>query len=878
MFTLKVLGGISLVGEGSAPSGRSTQRRRLALLALVAIARERGITRDKLLAYLWAERDSEHGRHTLNQALSALRQELGEDPFLSGVDDLRLNPAVIGSDVEAFETALAKEEYERAATLYGGPLLDGFFIPDAPEFEEWTERERHRLADAYASVLEALARQASSRGEPEQAARWWRKRAAADPLDSSVAHRFMVALAAAGDRAGAIQHARVHETLLRDQLDLAPDPAVIALAERLRRESEQRETLPAPIQRPGTAVPDSARPVFGPAGTVLGTFRRVFRATPLRLALASLTVIVVAAVLARSGSPGGASTRTLVLGALSGPEANLSQAVREALRAELEASPSIRVVGDAPIRETLRLMQLPETTTVSGPIATDLAQRRGVALVVVGSVAQLGRGAQMAIELIDARSGSTLASLVERPASSDDIVPAVSRLAGALRHRVTGAPVDTSLHPLPRVSTSSLAALKNYVLARQALSRADREAAITLAEGALVHDSLFALAHYLLGDLLWYVDRQRHSDQHLTRAYQLSTRLPPRERLIVRARYEQLVRDRPDTALAYWALLRASYPDEPLAYEGLVWTYRALGRFVEAAALADSAARLDPTMGTLNVLDRMAQRAAAGDTAGAVALIRQPGDDPAAPVWRVRFYGAFAVFDWRSALEALDTLEHLSSSPGTGWGAAVQRQVILLALGLVTEGAQSMKVVVQHGNAQFPPRALLLQARAQVELRGSRAVVEDLLRRAVSWLDSADLSPPAVARLAERAADIAGRVRDERMLASLQRLLRDRDAGRGLRSYRLAGLTLDACAAFARGDLRGAAQFANAARQGMFFGRSLATIMLLEADAWAALGNRQRADSLYRFLAAPRSFAERADGDGETWAVLQRIAARAVRR
>jgi hypothetical protein len=44
----------------------------------------------------------------------------------------------------------------------------------------------------------------------------------------------MRGLAAAGDRAGALVQARIHETLLREELEAAPDPAISALAAELK--------------------------------------------------------------------------------------------------------------------------------------------------------------------------------------------------------------------------------------------------------------------------------------------------------------------------------------------------------------------------------------------------------------------------------------------------------------------------------------------------------------------------------------------------------------------------------------------------------------------------------------------------------------------
>jgi len=107
-FRLKTFGGLALAGERGPMAGTVTQRRKLALLAVLATGREHGVSRDRLLALFWPERDTEHARHALAQALWALRHELGSDELVLGTADLRLNPALIESDVAAFEDALER--------------------------------------------------------------------------------------------------------------------------------------------------------------------------------------------------------------------------------------------------------------------------------------------------------------------------------------------------------------------------------------------------------------------------------------------------------------------------------------------------------------------------------------------------------------------------------------------------------------------------------------------------------------------------------------------------------------------------------------------------------------------------------------------------
>lgn len=234
MLQLRVFGGLTLALEDELVSGLMTQRRRLALLALLAVAGQRGLSRDKIMAYLWSESDAARARHALNQQLYAQRKLLaGRELFLGG-KTLRLNPATIRTDVGAFEDALDRRALEEAVATYGGPFLDGFFLKDAPEFERWADAQRHRLARRLCAAHLDLAKAASAMGDRTGAAEWWRRAAEVDPLDSQIALHVVQALAAAGNAGGALRHALQHSERLRDELGLAPDPRLVQLMERLR--------------------------------------------------------------------------------------------------------------------------------------------------------------------------------------------------------------------------------------------------------------------------------------------------------------------------------------------------------------------------------------------------------------------------------------------------------------------------------------------------------------------------------------------------------------------------------------------------------------------------------------------------------------------
>jgi DNA-binding SARP family transcriptional activator/TolB-like protein len=280
MFSLKLFGAVSIAAEDGPLAGPAAQRRRLALLALLAAAPEGGVSRDKLIGFLWPDTDPDQARRFLADSVYALRKAMSQEAIFAAGDNLQLNTAILMSDVVEFRRALARSEWEAAAALYSGPFLDGFSLSGPAEFEQWADVERAELARKYADALERLARDAESRGQHARASSWWRQLQVADPLNSRVALSLVTALDASGDPAAALRHVRIHETMLREELGIAPGPELVAFAERLRS---------APDGPPAAAATTRATPSPAP----LPTLSSEARATPSPEPLATVDATMV---------------------------------------------------------------------------------------------------------------------------------------------------------------------------------------------------------------------------------------------------------------------------------------------------------------------------------------------------------------------------------------------------------------------------------------------------------------------------------------------------------------------------------------------------------------------------------------------------------
>ena len=410
MFRLRVFGSASIDREGGdALTGRVVQRHRLGLLVLIGMAPSARLSRDKLIAYLWPESDIERGRNLLKVSTYVIRTALGEHSLLSEGDELRLNADVVRVDALDFEAALSSGDYRHAATLYRGPFLDGFFLSDAPEFEQWVARTRDRLAAGYAKALEALAGDAEANRDFPAATEWWKLRAAHDVYDSRVAVRLMQSLEASGNVAAAIQHAVVHQRLLQDEFGMAGSPEVAELVDRLRREPLPSVSLPAtaaPARVDMSVTPPPDVEVVSPrdsAASAPATTARPRRTLVRSIGLAALvtTLLIVAVWKFWPGSDRAPrSIAVLPFANLSGDADRdyFSDGLTEEIIAGLSALPELKVISrtsamhykgsDKPLREIGRELK--------------------VAHILEGSVRQDGSRVRITAQLIDARTDDHL--------------------------------------------------------------------------------------------------------------------------------------------------------------------------------------------------------------------------------------------------------------------------------------------------------------------------------------------------------------------------------------------------------------------------------------------------------------------------------------
>ncbi|MDX9828928.1 MAG: BTAD domain-containing putative transcriptional regulator [Anaerolineae bacterium] len=251
-LALALMGPFEATLNGQATENLGSDRLR-ALLAYLAVEREREHSREGLASLLWPERPDREALSALRYALSNLRHALGDlpahSPFLLVTRrTLQFNTASDHwLDVAEFQGLVGRPDVpglERAATLYRGLFLEGLSVADSPAFDEWMLLKGEELRRGAMSALWRLTALQLQRGETGEAARWARRQLELEPYHEQAHRQLMAALALGGERSAALAHYAACSRLLERELGCGPEDETQALADQIRNGALPRPPLP----------------------------------------------------------------------------------------------------------------------------------------------------------------------------------------------------------------------------------------------------------------------------------------------------------------------------------------------------------------------------------------------------------------------------------------------------------------------------------------------------------------------------------------------------------------------------------------------------------------------------------------------------------
>jgi DNA-binding SARP family transcriptional activator len=457
---LQLLGRFQVRRDGEEiPPAAFSGRKVRTLLRVLAIRRPDLVPHDALADMLWPDRLPADPVANLNVLVNRARRAVGEPAsIVTGTAGYALGGAV-AVDIAEFDAAVRRarsadtpgEVRAAAATalaLWGEPLAEDTYA-------EWARAPRERLHRARVEALELAAAAALELGDAAEAAAAAGEAVAADPLREPAVAVLARALAATGDRAGALRELAALRRRLADELGTDPSPPLQQLQLELLRGSVG---VPSPVAAPDRRSAFGGLPFVG----------RDDELAALRAAVGRREVVAV------SGTAGVGKSRLVAEALRAGPLPVITARAFRAERAEAwalarsllsEALAADSAVADAlpaRVRGALAWL-LPELA--DSPSTMDGESRR--ALLLAGGLrvlaAATGQGAVLVVDDLQWADPSSIALL-------GSVLDRLPQLAVVLAHRsdeldpamvagITGSrPVtELALGPLPAPAVDRLA-------------------------------------------------------------------------------------------------------------------------------------------------------------------------------------------------------------------------------------------------------------------------------------------------------------------------------------------------------------------------------------------------------------------------------------
>ena len=276
--------------------------------------------------------------------------------------------------------------------------------------------------------------------------------------------------------------------------------------------------------------------------------------------------------------------------------------LRQGLAVELEQSPFLSLVSEKQIQQMLQMMRLQPDAKLSPRVVQEICQRTGSAVVLEGSIAQIGAEYSLILRAEACSNGESIASTKAQAQDKTHVLEALGRASFEMRKKLgeSLATMEKFNTPLEQATTSSLEALRAYDFGYKTGDRGDFVAAIPWFQKAVSLDPSFAMAYCLLGMMQQNLG-QADFTRNLKEAYDLRSTVSERERLYIEFEYYAATDsgdlENAQRAGALWA---QTYPRDCTPRGELGFLYQAIEQHDRALEAFREAHRLCPDDGLVD--------------------------------------------------------------------------------------------------------------------------------------------------------------------------------------------------------------------------------------------------------------------------------------
>jgi eukaryotic-like serine/threonine-protein kinase len=370
-----------------------------------------------------------------------------------------------------------------------------------------------------------------------------------------------------------------------------------------RLSSERRIATAVPQPQPQSAeialAPSESAPVLTPPPQVK---RRGWKLV-IPIVLALIAIAIAATLYLRSHHTAPLTDKdTIVLADFTNSTNDpvFDGALRQGLEAQLAQSPFLAIVSEQRVQQTLRQMDKPSDTRLTPEVAQEVCQRTNSAVVLHGSIAQIGSQYSLILNAVSCASGESLASTKAEAADKNHVLDALNDAASSMRSKLgeslsTVQKFDT---PIEQATTPSLEALQKYSLARKIqLGQGDNAGAVAFYQQSIALDPNFAMAYAALGACYYNLGETNLAAQNTTRSYELRERVSEAERFGIESRYQHFVTRDLEKARQAYDLWAQTYPRNYIPANNLGVIYDSLGQFSKSVDEYSKALKIEPSGG-----------------------------------------------------------------------------------------------------------------------------------------------------------------------------------------------------------------------------------------------------------------------------------------
>jgi tetratricopeptide (TPR) repeat protein/TolB-like protein len=240
-----------------------------------------------------------------------------------------------------------------------------------------------------------------------------------------------------------------------------------------------------------------------------------------------------------------------------------------------------------------------DAKAISPSMATKVAERAGVTMMLLGSILQRQPELAVTYRLVEVQSGKILSTQRLSGFTADKIFALVDTLALLVKNDLNVTPsASAGAASVASVTTSSPEAYRSYLEGVQLNGKYFCTEAKAAYNRAIELDSNFAMAYFGLATLAVELDAEMQRAS-LVKAWRLSDRTTEKERLNIQSVYALRVANEPVKGVALMEELLEKYPHEQSVYSSLINVYRRQNKFEKAIQTATKGLQNDPRDGEM---------------------------------------------------------------------------------------------------------------------------------------------------------------------------------------------------------------------------------------------------------------------------------------